>query len=177
MPFLPQRNLSFPAFCILRVMHCLNTLACWSLFSGNFPWGFDHREAPHNHREGQTNTQKFVQSCFLFRRDPVSLGLSGNFLENVGTHPECEPGYQTLVAKFTFYSRLAPQRCGLTTAWKSSQLLFSYCDGNSFGPPTGISEPSGRLATPSHRTTSSGMSPRLGNHSMALTTLSKKRAI
>ena len=119
MPFLPQRNLSFPAFCILRVTHCLNMLAYWSLFSGNFPWGSDHSEEPHNHREGQTNTQKFVQSRFLFRKDPVSLGLSGNFLENEGTHPECEPGYQILVAKFTFFSQWTLKKGGLATAWES----------------------------------------------------------
>ena len=46
----------------------------------------------------------------------MSLGLPGNFLENAGTHPECELGYQTLVAKFTFFSQWALKWGGLATA-------------------------------------------------------------
>ena len=149
MPMLPWKNIAFPAFCVLRVTHCLKTLAWKSFFSSNFIWRCDRREGPQSHRERQTNIQTSLPSHFLCSGDPESLGLSGKFLDTAGTHPECEPGHQTLVAKFALYSQLALQRCGPTTAWKFSQLLFSYCDNNSFGPPIGISEPSGRLTTPS----------------------------
>ena len=34
----------------------------------------------------------------------MSLGLSGIFLDPVGTHPVCQPGYWALGAKLTFFS-------------------------------------------------------------------------
>ena len=34
----------------------------------------------------------------------MSLGLSGKFVDMAGTHPECEPGSRTSVAKFSFLS-------------------------------------------------------------------------
>ena len=41
----------------------------------------------------------------------MSLGPSGKFLDPAGTHPECELGYWTLVAKFAFFSRQALKWC------------------------------------------------------------------
>ena len=142
---LPWRNIAFPAFCVLRVTHCLKTLARKSFFSSNFIWQCDCREGPRSHRERQTNIQTSLPSRFLCRGDPKSLGLPGKFLDTAGTHPDCEPGYRTLGAKFTFYSQLALEWCGLTTAWKSSQLLFSSCDSNSFGPRLGFLNQAGGL--------------------------------
>ena len=92
MPFIHWRNIAFPAFCVLRVTHCLKMLAWRSFFSNNFPWLCHHREGTHTHREKQTNIQTSVPSSFLCRRDPVILGLSGKFLGTSGTQTECEPG-------------------------------------------------------------------------------------
>lgn len=69
----------------------------------------------YTHRERQTNIQTSVPSCFLCERDPVSLGLSGKFLDSAGTRPECEPGYWALVAKFPFFL-VGPKAAGLATA-------------------------------------------------------------
>ena len=104
MPFVHQRSITFPAFCVLRVTHCLKMLACRSFFSNNFPWLCHHREGTHTQREKQTNIQMSVPSSFLCRRDPVILGLSGKFLDTAGTETECEPGSWTLLAKLHFLS-------------------------------------------------------------------------
>ena len=42
-------------------------------------------------------------SHFLCRRDSVNIGLSGNFLETVGTHHQCQHGYWIWVLKFAFF--------------------------------------------------------------------------
>ena len=94
-PFLPQMKIAFPTFCVLRVSQCLKALAWRSFLSRSFPWDWDLRESPYTHRERKTNIQMSVPSWFLCRRGLVRLGLYGKFLEPVGTHPECEPGYRT----------------------------------------------------------------------------------
>ena len=94
MPFTHWRNIAFPAFCVLRVIHCLKTLAWKSFFSSNFIWRCDCREGLQSHRERQTSIQTSLPSHFLCSRDLENIGLSGKFLDTVGTHPECEPGYQ-----------------------------------------------------------------------------------
>ena len=94
MPFFHWRNIAFPAFCVLRVIHCLKTLAWKSFFSSNFIWRCDCREGLQSHRERQTSIQTSLPSHFLCSRDLENIGLSGKFLDTVGTHPECEPGYQ-----------------------------------------------------------------------------------
>ena len=40
-----------------------------------------------------SNPEKYM-SCFLCRRELVSLGLSGTFSDPVGTHPMHPPGYR-----------------------------------------------------------------------------------
>ena len=42
------------------------------------------REGSHTPRESQSNLQTSVPSCFLCRREQVSLGLSGTFLDPAG---------------------------------------------------------------------------------------------
>ena len=126
MPFIPLRNIGFPAFCVLRVTHSLKTLTCRSFFSSNFLWRCEGREGSHTHRERQNNINTSVPSHYFCRRDPLTLGLSGKFVDTAGTRHECELGYMNLVAKFTFLSQLVLKWCSIATTWKYIQLLFSY---------------------------------------------------
>ena len=171
MPFLPWRKIAFPTFWVLRDTHYSKVLAWRSFFSCNMLWGCDHREGPQTHTERQTNIQKSVPSRILSRRVLVSLGPYGKFLDPAGTHPECEPRYWTLVAKFGFFSWWALKWCGLATAWKSIQLMFSYFCSASFAPPFWISEASGQVTIPHRRPVCRGMSPWLGDHRMSPSTL------
>ena len=121
MPFFHWRNIAFPAFCFLRVTHCLKMFAWKSFFSNNFPWLCYHREGPHTHKEKQTNIQTSVPSSFLCRRDPMILVLSGKFLDTAGTHTECEPGYwvRTWSSHILESRQLLIDRC-------LKSILFSY---------------------------------------------------
>ena len=87
MPFLLPRKIVLPGSCILRVMHSWKALAWRSFFSGNGPWGPAPREGSHTPRECQSKLQTSVLSRFLCRRELVSLGLSGMFLDLVGKTP------------------------------------------------------------------------------------------
>ena len=79
---------------MLSDTHHLKVLACTFLFTHNFPCTWDRREGPHTNRERQTKMKTSVPSHFLCRRDPVSLGLSGKFLDTAGTQTECELGME-----------------------------------------------------------------------------------
>ena len=125
-PFLPQNNTATPAFSVWRVMHCLKALAWRSIFIHNFPWVCDWREGPHTHRERQTSIQMCVPSRFLSSTDLGRLGLFAKILDPMGTHPECQPGYQTFVAKFTFFPQGTLKWCGLVTSGKSTLFLLTY---------------------------------------------------
>ena len=62
------------------------------------------------------------------------LGLSGNFLDTTGTHPECEPAYRTLLVKFAFFSWqskvILVGTLGLSTEFCSGRvLLLSFKSG------------------------------------------------
>ena len=81
MPSFPWRKISFPTLCVLRVTQYLKVISWSSFFSCNFPWGCERREMTHTHSKRQTNIQTSVPSCFLHRRDPVNLGMSGKFLD------------------------------------------------------------------------------------------------
>ena len=63
-----------------------------------------------------TVTIKSLPSRLLFRRDLVSPVLSGKFLDPVGTHQVCQPGYQAKDAKFTSFPQGPLNWCGLATA-------------------------------------------------------------
>lgn len=104
MPFLPQKKIAFPELCVLRVSHFFKVLA-WSPSSRHNSPEADSRERHHTHRERQSIIPTSVPSQSLCRRDPVSVGLSGNFLESMGSHHESPPGYRILMAKFAFLSQ------------------------------------------------------------------------
>ena len=72
---------------ILRVTHGWKALAWRSFSSGNGSWGPAPREGSHTPREHQSKLQTSVPSHFLCRRELVSLGLSGTFLDLVGKTP------------------------------------------------------------------------------------------
>ena len=122
------KNIAFPAFCLLRITHCLKMLA-WRYFSVTIsPDCVTIGKVP-TLTGKKTNIQTSVPNITFFffffcRRDPVILGLSGNFLDTTGTHPECEPAYRTLVVKFAFFS------------WQSKVILvgtlgisIEFCSG------------------------------------------------
>lgn len=46
----------------------------------------------------------------------MSVSLSGKFLDPLGTHPVCEPGYQNEGAQFIFLS------VGLKAMWPNNSL-------------------------------------------------------
>ena len=116
----------FPTILCVKSHSLLQNACLESFCHSNFPWQCNHMEGPHTHRERQTNIQTPVSSHSLWRREPVSLGQSGKFQDTAGSHPECEPGHQRLMEKFTFFSKLALKWHGLATAWKPIQLLFLY---------------------------------------------------
>ena len=99
--FLSSKEDSYPCIlCAESHKHSLEVLAWISFFSRNFSWGFDRREDPTLTGEGKPTSKHLILPCFLCRRDPVNVGLSGNFLETAGTYHECQHGYWTLVLKF-----------------------------------------------------------------------------
>ena len=85
------KELSFPNILFAESNTLLENACLDVIFSNNFPWLCYHREGPHTHK-GSKQTSKHL------------LGLSGNFLGTVGTHPECEPAYWTLLVIFAFFS-------------------------------------------------------------------------
>ena len=86
LPFLAPRKIASRAACGLRVTHGWKALAWRSFVSGNSPWALVPREeGSHTHRESQSDIQTSVPSRFLYRRDRVRLGLSGTFLDPMGT--------------------------------------------------------------------------------------------
>ena len=121
---------------------------------------------------GKVNQHSNVCSItFLCRRDPVTLCLSGNFLETWGhtmsVNQDTGLWWQNL------HLSLCGPYCGMALQLfeNPSNCCFLTSDSSRFAPPFGISEASGRLATPRRRPICSRMSPQLGNHSMAPSTL------
>ena len=109
-----------------------------------------------------------VSSIFLCRKDPVILGLSGKFLDTSGTHTECEPEYQILLAKVAF-SLFWPQQAPTQHLLENqSNCCFPIYDSNSFDQNTRLSKASRWLATPCGKLISIGTSTKLGKSSMAL---------
>ena len=96
----------FPNILCTESLTLLESICLEVIFQSQFPLRPrpKGRLPPHTHREMQTNIQMSFLSHFLCRSNRVSLGLSGKLLDPAGTHPEYEPGYRILVAKFPFFS-------------------------------------------------------------------------
>lgn len=61
MPFLPQRNIAFSAFCVLSVTHCLKTLVGGHFSLAISPGGVTVGKAPHS----QVNSKALPNICSI----------------------------------------------------------------------------------------------------------------
>ena len=64
MPFLPRQNVSFPAFCVLRVTDCLKRLAWRSFFRTNFPSWLTRGKAPTLTGKGKPTSKHLFHQVF-----------------------------------------------------------------------------------------------------------------
>ena len=115
--------------------------------------------------DSKTTIQTSGSSCFLCSRDQVCLALFCKFWLRwkyiLSVNLDTRPWWQICI-----FIPWALKWCGISTAWNSIQLLFSYFWKNCFAPPFGISEVISWLATPHLDPIRSLMSPRWGDDCM-----------
>ena len=84
MPFLPWKKKAFLGSCMLRITHCLKVIFQWQV-----PWCRECWEGSVPICTGKIKTTSIsiglFHHVFFCRRDLVSLGLSGIFLDSAGS--------------------------------------------------------------------------------------------